>query len=176
MNHSFFFFIWCNHQWPHFLLMSCCSELFPLQRNDRETGHCSLKLVILWWNWFPTNGWYTVEELNKPGFFCNLDEVKCIFLSLSLYSVQLINLSRIFVCRLKCPRITPRQLSSNVNNGPSPGTHQQKDAFQLAKSSLSSMMGYVYVWGDCWLSSKFSGIFIQNWKLVWARRLVSLGK
>ena len=32
-----------------------------------------------------------------------------------------------------------------MNNGPSPGTHQQKDAFQLAKSSLSSMMGYVYV-------------------------------
>ena len=32
-----------------------------------------------------------------------------------------------------------------MNNGPSPGTHQQKDAFQLAKSSLSSMIGYVYV-------------------------------
>ena len=105
-----------------------------------------------------------------------LTRLNAFFLSLSLYSVQLINLSRIFVCRLKCPRITPRQLSSNVNNGPSPGTSQQKDAFQLAKSSLSSMMGYVYVWGDCWLSSKFSGIFIQNWKLVWARRLVSLGK
>jgi len=46
--------------------------------------------------------------------------------------------------RLKCPRITPRQLSSNVNNGPSPGTNQQKDAFQLAKSSLSSMMGDIH--------------------------------
>jgi len=46
--------------------------------------------------------------------------------------------------RLKCPRITPRQLSSNVNNGPSPGTNQQKDAFQLAQCSLSSMIGDIH--------------------------------
>ena len=32
-----------------------------------------------------------------------------------------------------------------MNNGPSPGTNQQKDAFQLAQCSLSSMIGYVDV-------------------------------
>ena len=32
-----------------------------------------------------------------------------------------------------------------MNNGPSPGTNQQKDAFQLAQCSLSSMIGYVYL-------------------------------
>ena len=62
-----------------------------------------------------------------------------------LCTAELCNYSCIFVCRLKCPRITPRQLSSNVNNGPSPGTNQQKDAFQLAQCSLSSMIGYVYL-------------------------------
>ena len=32
-----------------------------------------------------------------------------------------------------------------MNNGPSPGTNQQKDAFQLAQCSLSSMIGYLYL-------------------------------
>jgi len=40
--------------------------------------------------------------------------------------------------RMKCPRVSPRQLSNL--NGHSPGTLQPKDAFQLAQGSLSTMM------------------------------------
>lgn len=88
MNHSFFLQTMqpSMTSFPFYVLLL---ELFPLQRNDRETEYCGLKLVILWWYWLHTNGWCTLEELNRPGFFCNLDEVKCDFLSRSHYSVQM---------------------------------------------------------------------------------------
>jgi len=44
--------------------------------------------------------------------------------------------------RIKCPRITPRQLSNL--NGHSPGPVQPKDAFQLAQGSLSTMIGDIH--------------------------------
>lgn len=44
--------------------------------------------------------------------------------------------------RIKCPRITPRQLSNL--NGQNPGTVHLKDAFQLAQGSLSSMIGDIH--------------------------------
>jgi len=44
--------------------------------------------------------------------------------------------------RIKCPRITPRQLSNL--NGQNPGTVQPKDAFQLAQGNLSTMIGDIH--------------------------------
>jgi len=43
---------------------------------------------------------------------------------------------------IKCPRITPRQLSNL--NGQNPGTVQPKDAFQLAQGNLSTMIGDIH--------------------------------
>ena len=48
---------------------------------------------------------------------------------------------QVWTCRIKCPRITPRNLSNL--NGHSPGPVQPKDAFQLAQGSLSTMIGWV---------------------------------
>ena len=79
------------------------------------------------------------------------------------------------LCRLKCPRITPRQLSNL--NGHNPGTVQPKDAFQLAQGSLNTMMRWVVsrvfrILSECvahYIASQGYSRRIGDWIRAWGQ-------